>query len=85
VTGQKVTPIGVTAIGFRVLSFLLLLSMAVNFCTLSTKIHFISATRNAWVGDLVCLCVMEDRSCAEQWMVEGVTPLKKVCGIDGWR
>jgi hypothetical protein len=48
-------------------------------------IHSISAARNAWVGDLVCLCVMEDRSCSEKWMVEGVIALKKVCKMDGWR
>ncbi len=40
---------------------------------------------NAWVGDLVCLCVMENRSCVERWMVEGAIALKKVCGMDGGR
>jgi hypothetical protein len=41
--------------------------------------------KNAWVGNLVCLCVMENRSCIEQWMVEGTTALKKVCKMDGGR
>jgi hypothetical protein len=59
--------------------------MAVNFCALTADTHFISATRNAWVGDLVYLCVMEERSYAEKWMVVGVTALKKVCGMDGRR
>jgi hypothetical protein len=49
--------------------------MVVNFYVLVAEIHFIFATRNAWVGDLVCLCVMEDKSCVEQWMVEGATTL----------
>jgi hypothetical protein len=59
--------------------------MAINFCTLAADTHSISTTRNAWVGDLICLCVMEDRSCAEKWMVEGTTALKKVCIMDDWR
>jgi hypothetical protein len=37
----------------------------------------IAATRNAWVGNFVCFCVMENKSYAEQWIVEGVTALKK--------
>jgi hypothetical protein len=45
----------------------------------------ITTTRNAWVGNSVCLCVMENKSCAKQWMVEGATALKKVCGMDGGR
>jgi len=52
---------------------------------LTTKTHSISTARNAWVGDLVCLCVMEDRSCVKQWMVEGTIALKKVCGMDNRR
>ncbi len=59
--------------------------MAVNFCALVAKTYSISVARNAWVGDLVCLCVMEERSCAEQWMVEGATTLKKVCRMDDRR
>jgi len=59
--------------------------MAINFCALAAETHPIFATRNAWVGDFVRLCVMEDRSCAEQWMVEGPNALKKVCGMDGRR
>jgi len=59
--------------------------MAINFCVLAVNTHSISTTRNAWVDDLVCLCVMEDRSCVEQWMVEGATALKKVCRMDGRR
>jgi len=45
----------------------------------------ITVARNAWVGNFVCLCVMENRSCTEQWMVEGVIALKKVCRMDGGR
>jgi hypothetical protein len=59
--------------------------MAVNFCAFVVDTHSISAARNAWVGKLVCLCVMEDRSCVEQWMVEEATALMKVCGMDDRR
>ncbi len=59
--------------------------MAVNFCTFVMDTHSISTASNAWAGNLVCLCVMEDRSCIEQWMVEGVIALIKVCGMDGRR
>ncbi len=48
---------------------------------LAAKSHF----RVAWVGNLVCLCVMEDRSCAKQWMVEGAIALKKIYRMDGRR
>jgi len=34
--------------------------------------------RNAWVGNYDCLCVMEDKNCTEQWMVEEVIAMKKV-------
>jgi hypothetical protein len=37
----------------------------------------IVAARNAWVGNFFCLCVVEDRSCAERWMVQRETALKK--------
>jgi hypothetical protein len=57
--------------------------MIVNFCAFAVDTYSISIVRNAWVGDVVCLCVMEDRSCVEQWMVEGATALIKVCGMDG--
>jgi hypothetical protein len=41
--------------------------------------------RNAWINNYVCLCVMEAKSCVEQWMVEEATTLKKVSGMDeGW-
>jgi hypothetical protein len=49
---------------------------------LATNTHFIFGTRNAWVGDLIYLCVMEDRKCAVKWMAEGATALKKVCRMD---
>jgi len=45
--------------------------------------YFIATTRNAWVGNLVCLCVMENRSYTEQWMVEGAIVLKKVWAMGG--
>jgi hypothetical protein len=59
--------------------------MAVNFCVLAVETYYIYVVRNAWVGDLVCLCVMEDKSCAEQWLAEGAIALKKDCGMDGRR
>jgi hypothetical protein len=59
--------------------------MVVNFCAFATDTHSISIARNAWVGDLVCLRVMEDRSCTKQWMVEGATTLMKVCEMDNRR
>ncbi len=59
--------------------------MAINFLCIYGGNYFIDAARNAWVGDLVCLCVMENRSCVERWMVEGATGLKKVCRMDDGR
>jgi hypothetical protein len=56
--------------------------MAVNFCAFVADIHSISTVRNAWVGNLVCFYVMEDRSYTKKWMVEGATALKKVCEMD---
>jgi len=50
---------------------------------LAVETYYIYVVRNAWVGDLVCLCVMEDKSCAEQWLAEGAIALKKDCGMDG--
>jgi hypothetical protein len=44
----------------------------------------IAAARNAWVGSF-CLCVMENKSCAERWMVEGTTALKKSLRIGSGR
>jgi hypothetical protein len=37
----------------------------------------IATARNAWVGDFVCLCVMEKKSCTEGWMLEEAVALKK--------
>jgi len=37
----------------------------------------IAFARNAWVGNFVYLCVMENMSCVERWMVEGKIALKK--------
>jgi hypothetical protein len=65
--------------------FVLLLSLAVTFLHSYGGNISITATRKTWVGYFVCLCVMEDRSCAAQWMVEGASTLKKVCGMDGGR
>jgi hypothetical protein len=59
--------------------------MVVNFCAFVADNHSIFYARNAWVGDLVYLCVMEDRSHAKQWMVEGDTALMKICEMDGRR
>jgi len=52
---------------------------------LVVETYSIYVIRNAWLGDLVCLCVMEDKSCAKQWLVEGATALKKDHGMDGRR
>jgi hypothetical protein len=59
--------------------------MVINFWALAAKTHYIFVARNAWVSDLVCLCVMEDMNCAKQWMVERTSALKKVCRMDGRR
>jgi hypothetical protein len=68
----------VNTIGFRVsFFFVLLFSLAVNFLHACGGNMSIVAARNAWVGNFVCLCVMENMSCAEQWMVEGVIASKK--------
>jgi hypothetical protein len=56
--------------------------MAVKFLRIYDGNYSIATTRNAWVGNLVCLCVMENKSYTEQWMVEGATALKKVCRMD---
>jgi hypothetical protein len=37
----------------------------------------IAIARNAWVNNFVCLCVMENMSYAESWMVEVVIALKE--------
>jgi hypothetical protein len=39
--------------------------------------YLIVAARNAWEGNLVCLCVMENKICIELWMVKGVVALKR--------
>jgi hypothetical protein len=36
-----------------------------------------------WYKGQINLCVMENKSCAEQWMVEGAIALKK--GLCNWR
>jgi hypothetical protein len=59
--------------------------MVVNFCAFAADIHSISIARNTWDGNLVSLCVMEDKSCAEQWMVGRAFALMKVCKMDGRR
>jgi hypothetical protein len=59
--------------------------MVVNFLRACNENLSISTARNACVGDLVCLCVMENKVCVEQWILEGATALKKVCGMEGRR
>jgi hypothetical protein len=59
--------------------------MVVNSLRAYNKNYSITAARNAWVGDFVYLCVMENKSCVEQWMVEGAIALKKVCRMDDGR
>jgi hypothetical protein len=51
--------------------------MAVNFLHANNGNYFIDAAKNAWVGNFVCLCVMEKMICIELWMVEGVIALKR--------
>jgi hypothetical protein len=62
---------------FRVL-FVLLFSLAVIFLHSYGGNFSIIATRNAWVGYFVYLCVVEDRNCIVRWMVEEGTALKMV-------
>jgi hypothetical protein len=65
--------------------FVFVLLLAIAFSHSCGKNIFSTVVRNAWVGYFVCLCDMEDRSCAAQWMVEGAFALKKVCEMDGER
>jgi hypothetical protein len=62
--------------------FVLLFSLAITFLHSCNGNMSITAARNAWVGYSICLCVMEDKSCIVQWMVEEAIALKKVCGMD---
>jgi hypothetical protein len=71
-------PNNVNTTGFRVsFFFVLLFSLVVNFLHVGGRNMSVVAARNAWVSNFVCLCVMENRSSAERWMVEGATTLKK--------
>jgi hypothetical protein len=54
-----------------------LFSLAINFLHACGKNMSIVAARNTWACNFVYLCVMENKSCAEQWMVEGAIALKK--------
>jgi hypothetical protein len=63
--------------GFRVSFFLFDFSIAINFLHAYIEDYFVATARNAWVGNLVCFCVMENMICTELWMVEGVDALKK--------
>jgi hypothetical protein len=56
--------------------FVLLFSLTITFLHSCGGNISIIAARNAWVGYSVCLCVVEDRSCAMRWMVEGTSTLK---------
>jgi Na+/proline symporter len=69
----------IIVLGFR---FVLLFSLVVTFMHSCSENFSIAATRNAWVGYFVCLCVMVDRSCVARWMVEKTIALKKVCGMN---
>jgi len=51
--------------------------MALNFLHVCDKNYFVVVAKNAWVGNLVCLCVMENRICIKPWMVEGAAALKR--------
>ncbi len=76
-------PNNVNTTSFRVSFFVLLFSLAINFLHACDGNMSIDAARNAWVGNFVCLCVMENKSCAKRWMVEGATTFKK--GLRNWR
>ncbi len=82
---QKVILIGVNTMDFKAFFLCLNCQWLLTFYVLAAETYSITATRNAWVGDLVCLYVMENRNCIEQWMAEGATALKKVCGMDSRR
>jgi hypothetical protein len=76
----------VNTTGFRVpFLFVWLLSIVDNFLYACSGNCSIAVTRNAWVGNLVCLCVMENRNYTKQWMVERVTPLKKGLCNSRWK
>ncbi len=62
---------------FKVSFFVLLFSLAVNFLHACGGNMSIAGTRNAWVDNFVCLCVLKNKSCAKQWMVEETTTLIK--------
>ncbi len=63
---------------FRVFFFFVLLfTLTVNFLHACGGNMSIAFARNAWVGNFVYLCVMENMSCVERWMVEGKIALKK--------
>jgi len=49
----------------------------VNFLHACNGNYSVVAARNVCVGNLVCLCVMENRSYTERWVAEGVIALKK--------
>ncbi len=83
VTKQKVILIVWTQWVLRFRFFVWLFSIAGNFLHACGGNYSVAAARNAWVGNLVCLCVMENRSCIELWMVVGATALKK--GLHNWR
>jgi hypothetical protein len=51
--------------------------MVVNFLHAYGRNYFVAIVKNAWVGSLVCLCVIKNRICNELWMVEGATALKR--------
>jgi hypothetical protein len=51
--------------------------MAFNFLHAYDENYFVVVVKNAWVGNLVCLCVMENKIYIEPWMVEGVVTLKR--------
>jgi hypothetical protein len=84
-TRQKIIIIDVNAIDFRVSSFCLIIVNGHQLLRTCDRYSFYFYYKDSWVGDLVCLCVIEDRNCAKKWMVEGAIALKKVCGMDGRR
>jgi len=77
VTEQKVTLKVWTQQVLRFHFFVWLLLIAINFLHACDKNYSIATTRNAWVANLACLCVIENKSYVKRWMVEGATTLKK--------
>jgi hypothetical protein len=77
--------IGVNTTDFRVSSFLFDYCQWPSTIVRLRRIFILFLLQGMHELVTLFVCVMEDRSCIEKWMVEGATPLKKVCRMDGRR